>query len=721
MKKIRFLLALFWIVFGLFPSAVAAQPVRDFYRDLGIMPGTSSDELKDDELKEAYQRAIERLLSGPGQSLEAQERLTELQKSYDILRDPKLRAEYDKSLKEAGFQKEPNYYKILGVLSDSSPAQIRRAYRQIRQKVHPDKQRDRSLMAMATRRFQELKEAYEVLSDPMRRLMHDHQLKRFSGNTLPHFKPAERGVSPGKGEEMDAGRETPSGKRAGGPLEEGINLSRITAQAMSDEEGEDYYGLYWWNKEIFQLARELEKSGKKEDIKEAVEWYRTLAVEGHVEAARRLAPLLENIDMEEALYRYDQGSMDDSEGHFSRVAAFRQAQIYLKGVYEGNEAVIPKDEERASLLFERAFKLGVSREAIAREYDKNRNYEKAMEWRLKEKNGEQISGGTHLQNGEQISEGTHIKQNAGTAPTRRQLSDTPVHQAILANYRTAFGDGIREGDKAIVRMLKTFKKNGEIDWDAYNSEGRTALSLAAERFYGKVVRFLIEEAGADPRIPDVSGLFPIHQALLAPINYSGADGHVHASRLREILHLFDQTWTSRVVRVNSVEASLETGLLERQYDPEDLVNASIKGGETPLEIALRQGLTQQGNYNFIISGEYLWFANEVIHREGVPYLTDEELDDVIGLAAKRGAEKIVNLLMSKKQERYSQREPPPAGEPRANQRKGVPIEEKLPSRNWLSHFFGSFFANNNNCRGTFSSAKEAGSDNPSPVAGSNRD
>ena len=113
----------------------------------------------------------------------------ELQKSYDILRDPKLRAEYDKSLMEAGFQKEPNYYKILDVLSDSSPAQITRAYQQISQKVHPDKNGG---SLMATRRFQELKEAHRVLSDPMSRLWHDRQLKRVSGNILPHFKPARK-------------------------------------------------------------------------------------------------------------------------------------------------------------------------------------------------------------------------------------------------------------------------------------------------------------------------------------------------------------------------------------------------------------------------------------------------------------------------------------------------------------------------------------------------
>ena len=61
----------------------------------------------------------------------------------------------------------------------------------------------------------------------------------------------------------------------------------------------------------------------------------------------------------------------------------------MTGVYEGDEAVIPKDEERASLLFERAFKLGVSHLAIAREYDINHHYKEAMEWRLKEKNSEQ--------------------------------------------------------------------------------------------------------------------------------------------------------------------------------------------------------------------------------------------------------------------------------------------------------------------------------------------
>ena len=593
MKKIRFLLALFWIVFGLFPSAVAAQPVRDFYRDLGIMPGTSFEE----ELKEAYQRAKERLLSGPGQSLEAQERLTELQKSYDILRDPKLRAEYDKSLKEAGFQKEPNYYKILGVLSDSSPAQIMRAYRQIRQKVHPDKQRDRSLMAMATRRFQELKEAHEVLSDPMRRLMHDHQLKRFSGNILPHFKPAERGVSPGKGEEMDAGRETPSGKRAVGPREEGINLSRFRAEAMPEEED---YALYWWNEEVFKLAKELEAGGEA-DIKEAVEWYRTLAVEGHVEAARRLAPLLENIDMEEALYRYDQGSIGDSDGSFSRVAAFRQAQIYLKGVYEGNEAVIPKDEERASLLFERAFKLGISHLAIVREYDINRNYEKAMEWREK--------------GGEKPQDGKNLKQNTGMEPVQQQ-PDFPVHRAVLRSKSEAF----------IMRELRSIKnQKNNINWNAYNSAGETALSLAAWKFYNsEVVRFLIEEAGADPTIPDANGLLPIHQALLAELEVSVSDktvNQVMKPGLRKTLYALRQTWTSRVLEVKHIHY-----------------------GKTPLEIALGHSMAGAENQNYRMEDMYIDFILSVIEDKGVSYLTSEEFDRIISFAHQRGYQRTVNWL-----------------------------------------------------------------------------
>jgi molecular chaperone DnaJ len=64
---------------------------------------------------------------------------------------------------------ERDYYEILGVLRDTSDAEIKRAYRKLAQQWHPDVSKDPT----APERFKELNEAYRVLSDPQRRQAYD--------------------------------------------------------------------------------------------------------------------------------------------------------------------------------------------------------------------------------------------------------------------------------------------------------------------------------------------------------------------------------------------------------------------------------------------------------------------------------------------------------------------------------------------------------------------
>ena len=54
-----------------------------------------------------------------------------------------------------------NYYKILGVDNNATSAEIKKAYRILSLKYHPD----RNSSAEATERFQEINEAYETLGD----------------------------------------------------------------------------------------------------------------------------------------------------------------------------------------------------------------------------------------------------------------------------------------------------------------------------------------------------------------------------------------------------------------------------------------------------------------------------------------------------------------------------------------------------------------------------
>jgi len=65
------------------------------------------------------------------------------------------------------------YYMILGVPRTASPAGIRSAYRDLARKLHPDVAGEQ-----ATPAFQEVSEAYDVLSDPQRRRAYNDELRR---------------------------------------------------------------------------------------------------------------------------------------------------------------------------------------------------------------------------------------------------------------------------------------------------------------------------------------------------------------------------------------------------------------------------------------------------------------------------------------------------------------------------------------------------------------
>ncbi len=64
---------------------------------------------------------------------------------------------------------ERDYYEVLGVQRGASGAQIKRAFRALARELHPDV----STEPEAERRFREVAEAYEILSDPERRATYD--------------------------------------------------------------------------------------------------------------------------------------------------------------------------------------------------------------------------------------------------------------------------------------------------------------------------------------------------------------------------------------------------------------------------------------------------------------------------------------------------------------------------------------------------------------------
>jgi molecular chaperone DnaJ len=75
-----------------------------------------------------------------------------------------------------------DYYEILGLSKSAKPEEIKKAYRSLARKYHPDVNKDKS----AEKKFKEISEAYAVLSDPQKkdeydRLGHDNFTKSGQG------------------------------------------------------------------------------------------------------------------------------------------------------------------------------------------------------------------------------------------------------------------------------------------------------------------------------------------------------------------------------------------------------------------------------------------------------------------------------------------------------------------------------------------------------------
>src|ERR671911_2190478 len=85
-----------------------------------------------------------------------------------------------------------NYYEILGVKRDAKPDEIKKAYRRLARKYHPDvNPGDKA----AEERFKLMSEAHDVLSDPKKRTVYD-RFGQYSDNLADA---AARGAGPSGG------------------------------------------------------------------------------------------------------------------------------------------------------------------------------------------------------------------------------------------------------------------------------------------------------------------------------------------------------------------------------------------------------------------------------------------------------------------------------------------------------------------------------------------
>lgn len=107
---------------------------------------------------------------------------------------------------------DKDFYKVLGVKKEASVDEIKKAYRTLARKHHPDKNPDN---AAAEARFKEVSEAYDVLSDPKTRAEYDEARSLF-----------------GNGARFPGGFR-PGGGGAGGP----INVDDLLAQMRTQGGG----------------------------------------------------------------------------------------------------------------------------------------------------------------------------------------------------------------------------------------------------------------------------------------------------------------------------------------------------------------------------------------------------------------------------------------------------------------------------------------------------
>ncbi|EPS39506.1 hypothetical protein H072_6649 [Dactylellina haptotyla CBS 200.50] len=70
----------------------------------------------------------------------------------------------------------PDWYGVLELTKEASASQIRTAYKRLAFQYHPDKTLDEKLKPEMTKRFTQIQEAYEVLSDSRRRKEYDEDL-----------------------------------------------------------------------------------------------------------------------------------------------------------------------------------------------------------------------------------------------------------------------------------------------------------------------------------------------------------------------------------------------------------------------------------------------------------------------------------------------------------------------------------------------------------------
>ncbi|MFO0579003.1 MAG: J domain-containing protein [Polyangia bacterium] len=85
----------------------------------------------------------------------------------------------------------PDLYAVLGVHPSASAEELRRAYKHLARKLHPD----RNPAQDAADRFRQVADAYRVLGDPKRRAQYDRERQREATRQEPGRRNGQAGAS----------------------------------------------------------------------------------------------------------------------------------------------------------------------------------------------------------------------------------------------------------------------------------------------------------------------------------------------------------------------------------------------------------------------------------------------------------------------------------------------------------------------------------------------
>lgn len=127
---------------------------------------------------------------------------------------------------------QTDYYTLLGVKRDASPDEIKKAFRHLARKYHPDLNKGSK---EAEEKFKEINEAYQVLSDPAKKAQYDqvgHAAFRpgdTSGYTAPSYEDLFRDFGLGDIFDAFAGTSRKAARRAGADLRYEITISLADA------------------------------------------------------------------------------------------------------------------------------------------------------------------------------------------------------------------------------------------------------------------------------------------------------------------------------------------------------------------------------------------------------------------------------------------------------------------------------------------------------------